>query len=229
MNIRRMGGSGVMAMLLVLSAATADARAELGGKEFDLGVGYANISLDGSAPPFDDRGGLRVEPRFSFGAGGVTSGLRVGFAVAFSGYERSVDNEVTFTDDDGDEVEFDFDDVESLTLITPEVQLSWRQMLGPIEGENDERRWFVEPGIGLGVVAAQYWVGESFGWWTDTDISEWDATLAARPFLRAGYAGDRWVLGLEASYLIGGSLEFTDTIGGDVEEWYVGAFFGGRW
>ena len=94
----------------------------------------------------------------------------------------------------------------------------------------DERpRWFIEPGVGVGVVIGQYWVGESFGGWVDEDFSEWDATIAGRPFLRAGYQRDRWVFGLEGSYAFGGKLHFTDAIEGDVTEWRAGGFFGVKW
>jgi hypothetical protein len=102
-------------------------------------------------------------------------------------------------------------------------------MLGAPAGEHGERRWFVEPGVAVGVVIGNYWIGDTFGFATDTDLSEWDATIAGRPFVRVGYSGDRWVFGLEGSYLFGGKLDFTDTIGGDVQEWYGGVFFGGRW
>jgi hypothetical protein len=217
------------AAVVVVGMCVSFARAEVGGKEFDLSIGYAHLSLSGSAGPFDDRDGIRVEPRFSFGAGGATSGLRFGIGVGISGFEKSHDEDFFVIDDDGDVFEFDGDSVESITLITPEIQLSWRQMLGPVEGESSQRRWFVEPGVGLGVVFAQYWVGDTFGFAVDTDISEWDTTIAARPFLRAGWSGDRWVFGLEGSYLFGGNLDFTDEVGGDLEEWYVGAFFGARW
>ena len=224
------GGFGVVAALAALMTIAATARGELGGKEFDFGLGYSHVSLDGSASPFDSRDGIRAEGRFSWGAGGATSGLRLGVGLSISGFEKSVDDDfVLIDDDDGDVIILDGDEVEALTLITPEFQLSWRQMLGPVEGEYGERRWFVEPGVGLGVVIGQYWVGDTFGWWVETDEDEWDATFGARPFIRAGYASDRLVLGLEASYLFGGDLDFTDAIGGDVEEWYIGVFIGGRW
>jgi hypothetical protein len=200
-------------------------------KEFDLSVGYAHVELDGSESPFDSRGGLRVEPRFSWAPAGddVTgSHLRLGVGLSFAGFERSTDDDEVFVDDDGDVIVFDSEDVESLTLINPEFQVSYRFVFGPHDPDTNQG-WFIEPGIGVGVVIAQYWVGDTFGWWVDTDISEWDATIAGRPFIRAGYQWERWVLGAEGSYLLGGSLDFTDDINGDLREWYVGVFFGGRW
>lgn len=204
-----------------LVALVADARADY---EFALSLGYAHVELDKTEGPFDSRGGFRVEPRFTFGVNDDLPQLKLGVGVGISGFNKSID------DDDGDFVViddevffFDSEDAHDLTLLTPEFQISWRQ---PLSGD---RRWFIEPGVGVGVVIGQYWVGDTFGWWTDTDINEWDATLGARPFLRAGYQADRWLLGMEASYLFGGSLDFTDEVGGNVEELYVGVFFGGRW
>ena len=225
-RVRRVGVVAVVALAVMIATGRAAHAAE-----FDLAIGYAHVELDGAASPFDSRGGIRIEPRFSWTPGtddDDESALRLGFGLGISGFERSTDDDHVFTDDDGDTFVFDGDETESLTLLTPEFQVSYRLMLGP--GDVDgTRRWFVEPGVGVGVVVGQYWVGETFGWWTDTDINEWDATIAGRPFLRAGYQGERWVLGLEASYLFGGSLEFTQDISGDLTEWYVGAFFGGRW
>jgi hypothetical protein len=114
------------------------------------------------------------------------------------------------------------------SLITPEFQISYRIPLGA-HYRDEKPKWFIEPGVGVGVVIGQYWVGQSFGWWTDEDISEWDATIEGRPFLRAGWQGDRWVFGLEGSYLFGGNLHFTDRIEGDISEWYAGGFFGVKW
>lgn len=208
----------------LLAAGSQAARAEV---EFSVGVGYGHVSLDGSGGVFDERDGLRLEPRVSFNPVDAAPQLRLGFGLGISGYSHDVDG-----DDDG-VIEVDDDtfiiganDVETLTLLTPEFQLSWRQTFA---ADDEGRGWFVEPGVGVGAVVGQYWFGSSWWGWTDTDVSEWDATISARPFLRAGYQSHRWLAGLEASYLFGGSLAFTDDIGGDVREWYVGGFFGGRW
>jgi hypothetical protein len=211
----------------------AGAAAAQAHKEFDLSIGYAHVELDGSASPFDSRDGLRLEPRFSWGVGDDTDGsqLRLGFGLGISGFERRNDRDgrvIIIDEDDGETFTLNADEVETLTLITPEFQISWRQMLGDADARG-ERRWFVEPGVGVGVVIGQYWVGDTFGFWSDTDVEEWDATIAGRPFLRAGYQGERWVFAIEGSYQFGGDLHFTDDIEGNLSEWYVGAFFGGRW
>ena len=210
---------GLVAAAL-LTIASGEARADY---DFSLSIGYAHVALDGSASPFDDRDGIRVEPRFSFGVSDEMPQLRLGAALAFSGYSRTRDDDDDFVVIDGEVFFIDSDDQESLSLITPEFQVSWRQPL------DAERRWFVEPGIAVGVVIANYWVGDRWGWYYEEDVDEWDATIAGRPFLRAGYQADHWLIGLEASYLFGGQLDFTDDIRGDIEEFYAGVFFGGRW
>lgn len=223
-NRRRIWAAGAMALAASVMGVASEARAEW---EFSLGIGYGHVELDGSDSDFDGRGGVRVEPRFTFQPIDATPQFKLGVGVGISGYRHDVgDDDFTVIDDDGDVFTFDGDSYESLTLITPEVQLSWRQ---PIGGDSDGPGWFVEPGVGLGAIFGQYWVGDTWGYWSDTDVSEWDATFGVRPFLRAGYQSDRWIAGLEASYLFGGSLDLTDEVSGDVREFYIGGFFGGRW
>jgi hypothetical protein len=209
----------------MLAMGTSAARAN---GEFDFSVGYAHLTLDGSAGPFDQRDGIRFEPRVSWQVGGDTSPLRLGFGVPFSSFGHDInDNGHVIIIDGNDTFIVDSDSWESVNLVTPEFQASLRLMLGP--GDVANKKWFIEPGIAVGVVIGQYWVGNSFGWWSDTAVSEWDATIAGRPFLRAGWQGEHWTFGLEGSYMFGGKLHFTDRIEGDVSEWYGGGFFGVRW
>jgi hypothetical protein len=37
------------------------------------------------------------------------------------------------------------------------------------------------------------------------------------------------MFGIEASYLFGGNINLTDQVNGDLNELYVGGFFGVRW
>jgi hypothetical protein len=187
--------------------------------EFSLSAGYAHVSLDDtSIGEFAEQGGLRFEPRFSFAPWEQRPQLRVGLAMGFSGFYDETDGTATFIDDDGDVIFADADDYEQLFLWTPEVQLSWRERWG--DG------WMIEGGVGVGAVIGFYSAGEQFfDEFYDEDLSESDLTWSARPFVRTGYDNGRLTVGLEASYLWGGSLEFTDEIGGDVQEWYVGVFF----
>jgi hypothetical protein len=214
-----------VSVAFVLTSGASTARAN---GEFDLSLGWGHVKLDGSASPFDSRDGFRIEPRVSWAVGGDNSPLRLGFGLGISGFERRTDDDAILIDDDGDIFTVDGDDIEALSLITPEFQISYRIPLGS-HLPDEKPKWFIEPGVGVGVVIGQYWVGQTFGWWADEDISEWDATIAGRPFLRAGWQGDHWVFGLEGSYLFGGKLHFTNAIEGDVSEWYAGGFFGVKW
>lgn len=187
-------------------------------------IGFSHVTLEGASGAFDERGGLRFEPRLTLTPfRNDLPQLKIGFGVGLSGYGKDVNNNGRFIDVDGDSIFIDDDEVEALSLIEPEFQASWRQGFG------DERRWFIEPGIGLGGVIGNYWVGESDWWGSDTNVNEWDATWGVRPFLRAGYEWDRMVAGIEASYMWGGKLDFTNEAHGDVREFYVGGFFGWRW
>ncbi|MEO6436137.1 MAG: hypothetical protein ABIP55_10300 [Tepidisphaeraceae bacterium] len=213
------------ALIALLCAALPAAPARAEPKyEFALSLGYARETLDGSASPFNSRDGFRIEPRFTFGVSEEMPQLKLGVGLGLSGYSKSIDDDGDdFVVIDGEVFFINVDDVESLTLLTPEFQISWRQQLGA------DRRWFIEPGVAVGVVIGNYWVGNTWGWYSDEDINEWDATLSGRPFLRAGYQSDRWLVGLEASYLFGGDLNFTDDIAGNIQEFYGGAFFGFSW
>lgn len=108
-------------------------------------------------------------------------------------------------------------------MITPELQLSWRQ---PIFS-----RWFVEGGAGLGAVIANYQAdGISFDLDDLDDVDEWAVGFGVRPFVRAGYAWDRLLLGVEASYRWT-NLEFDDDdidVEGDLDQFMVGGFIGIR-
>jgi hypothetical protein len=190
--------------------------------DFGAGVGYSHVSLHGAASPFDHRDGARIEPRFSFGLSDQLPQLRLGVGVGLSEFSQREDSDGVIVIG-GDRFDFDADDVQALSLIVPEVQISWRQTFG------GEQRWFVEPGAALGVVIGNYWVGRESDFFTDKDASEWDATIGGRPFLRGGYLWDRFMVGVEASYLFGGNLDFTDQIRGDVRVFYAGVFFAGRW
>ena len=112
---------------------------------------------------------------------------------------------------------------EQLLLITPELQLSWRQPLF--------RRWFVEGGAGVGVVIANYQAdGITLELEDLDDVDEWAVGFGVRPFVRAGYAWDRLLLGVEASYRWT-NLEFDDDdldVEGDLDQLMVGGFIGIR-
>ena len=194
--------------VVILSAQRAQAAAE-----FDLAIGYSHLWLDGS-DRFEERDGVRVEPRFTFGG----DGLRLGFGVGISGYSHELEEDTIIIIDDGDDIDvFEADQWESVSLLVPEFQVSFRQPLGD--------QWFIEPGVGVGAVFANYYIADEF-WWSDDEESEWDTTFGVRPFVRAGWRGERWVFAAEASYLFGGDVELTDQVHGDVSELFIGGFFG---
>src|SRR3954465_13786757 len=180
--------------------------------EFDISAGYSHLTLDGSER-FHERDGFRIEPRFMFKPSADTPQLKIGFGVGISGYSHELDSDTTITIDHGDEVDvIHADQWEALTLIEPEFQVSWRQTFA-------NEHWFVEPGLGIGAVIANYGVFDEF-WWGHSEHDEWDSTFAVRPFVRVGYRsgseGYRWSVGGEVSYMWGGDLNLTDQVHGDV-------------
>jgi hypothetical protein len=217
---------GCAAVVLVMCATRAGAEPRV---EADIAIGYGHLTLRGS-DRFEERDGSHVEPRINVNPFPGVDQLRIGFGLGLSGYSHELDDDVIITVDDGDETHiYRADQWESVSLIVPELQLSWRQ---PIV-DNDRGVWFVEPGIGVGAVLANYAVYDEWGWYDDDDDdrdhdSEWDTTLGIRPFVRAGYHGHRWVFGGEVSYMIGGDVELTDQVSGDLRELFIGGFFGVR-
>lgn len=191
------------------------------GAEFDLGIGYSHLNLSGS-DRFENRDGVRFEPRFSFSPSDERPQFRLGIGLGVSGYSHELEDNTIIIIDDGEVDTFDEDQWESVSLLMPELQLSWRQPIG--------QAWFVEPGVGIGAVFANYYIAEEF-WWDDEDddVSEWDTTFGVRPFVRIGWQNDHWVFGGEASYMWGGNIKLIDEVDGDVGELYVGGFFGYRW
>jgi hypothetical protein len=212
-----------MAAVMLLSAA-AQAQPRM---EFDLGFGYSHLHLSGS-DRFKNRDGARIEPRFSIAPFSELRPLRFGFGLGMSSYSHELDDDVTITIDDGDEIHIiRADQWETVSLVSPEFQLSWRQ---PLDGRG---RFFLEPGVAVGPVFANYAVYDEY-WWGDDDDddddheSEWDTTFGVRPFLRLGYQEHWYAFGLEASYMFGGSVDLTDQVQGDVQELFLGGFFGFR-
>jgi len=202
------------------AAARADA-------DFSLGVGYAHLSLENSQS-FQERDGFRIEPRFSFGLTDEHPQLRLGVALGLSGYSHQLDEDRIITINDGNDIFIiRANQWEAVSFLEPEVQLSWRQPIGTND-VHDHRGWYAEPGLGVGAVVGNYVVADD-SWWSSGHDSQWDATWGVRPFVRVGYQMERFLFGGEVSYLVGGRIELTDQVHGDVRELFVGGFFGVRW
>lgn len=189
--------------------------------EFALGMGFSQVRIDGAKGAFEQQDGLRLEPRFSFTPAQDTPEFRLGFALGISMYWHDLDDGRYPVS--GGYVIWTSDMTESLTLLEPEVQLSWRHIFA---ADARDRVW-IEPGLGLGGAIANEWLGDP--WWGTTSDSDWAATWTVRPFIRAAYTHERWSLGVEGSYLWGGALDLSETTDGDLREWYLGAFFGISW
>lgn len=193
--------------------------------EISVGLSYAHLEFDGADGTFESHDGVRFEPRVSASLIDDLPQLRLGAGLGISGFSKSEDDDLTFTDDDGDTFEIDGDHVEALTFVVPELQLSWRQPLG----EAGNGAFFIEPGAAIGLLVASYNVSTNYRFFdSDEDIDESDTAFAARPFVRAGYAWDHFAAGLEVSYMIGGQLDLFGEVEGDPRELIIGGFFAYR-
>ena len=191
-------------------------------REFAFGAGYGHLFLDGSnAGDLDEQGGLNVNGRISWpitpSRGERRPELRFGVGVGLGFYADYDD------DDDGDDDFFEEEEVEvtQLTVISNELELSFRQPIA--------RDYYLEPGIAGQFMIGNFWAGERTWWgglWWDADEDEniWRVGGGGRIFLRAAYQQERWSAGVEGSYSYGW-LDFGDDIGGDIQQGYIGVFF----
>ena len=194
------------------------ARAQ-GENEFALGVGYTRINVEGAEVLVDDRDGVHFDPYVSFAPLERLPQLRLGGAVGFSVAVDDVRGAFV-SGEDGGTLFVSGDDV-SFMLFEPELRVAWRQSLA--EGE----AFFVEAGVGGGAVIGWLSAGDGEGddsGAADAELDETDATWMGRAFLRVGAHVTSGIVGLEASYLRGGRLDFADGAAGDVSEVYVGIF-----
>jgi hypothetical protein len=209
MDCTRVGVSAIASFtVLMLSASVASAQKT----EFAFGIGYSHLSLDDAPGELDQQDGGRFEGRFSWRPFDDRPQLRFGVGVGFSYYYDQSDAGNIISPP----FAFGVDSFESLSLITPEFQVSWRQPMS--------EKWWIEGGVGIGPAIGYYSAGDViFEDLFDEDVSETEVGLGVRPFLRAGFRGSEdWRWGFEGSY------QWTDIdfgrFGRDPDEWYVGLF-----
>jgi hypothetical protein len=184
--------------------------------EFSAGVGYSRVIFSGTRNVLDDLDGVHFNPALSFSPlRDALPQVRLGAGVGFT---ATLDDVGGVVSSGGGLVAVGTGDT-FLFLFEPEVQLSWRQPLGP-----EEWGFFLEPGVAAGGTIA----------WLDTDATafheaggtgdpdEWDAVFSARAFLRAGFRMGAGYGGLEASWLRAQALDFGHHTGGDLGEFYIG-------
>jgi hypothetical protein len=186
--------------------------------EFALGIGYARIRFDGDPPLIDNRDALHVEPVLSVAPFEAVPQVRLGAAL---GWSMAVDDtRGAFVVRDGETTAVASSDT-NLMLFEPDLRLSWRQ---PLDREGN---YFVEGGGAAGAAIGWLDVGDDDDEATDPDdvtFSETDASFQWRVFLRAGVRMRGGFAGIEASYMRAGELTFTDNVGGEASEFYVGIF-----
>ena len=212
-----------LAVTLTLTLASLAARppaaaADEGGREFAFGIAYAHLFWDGTnTDALEEQGGLRIDGRLSWPVTAADDPaapqLRLGISLALGGFVSEQGGDV-FADDDVLYVEPD--DWTQLSLIEPEVQVSYRAPLG------DD--WYAEPGLGASGIVGNYVRGEEFFGFVDEDVDRWRLGAAGRVFLRVAYRRGRNAWGLEGSYSYGW-LDFGDDIGGDIQRGHLAFFF----
>ena len=206
----------VIALSLALPCA---ARAQ--DREFAFGFGYSHLFWDGhNTDALEEHGGFRFDGRVSWPVTEPLTDtrpeLRLGLGLGLVFYISEQGGNV-FEDDDV--IFIEPDDWTQLTNIEPEIQLSLRQPVA--------RDFYLEPGIAGTVMLGNYIRGEEFWGFVDEDLDRWRVGGGGRLFLRGAYSRGRWHFGLEGSYSYG-YLDFSDDIGGDIQQGYLGVFFARR-
>jgi hypothetical protein len=184
--------------------------------EFSLGLGYARVEFDNSPPLIDGRDCLHFDPVFSVAPLEAVPQLRLGAAV---GWTFAVDDTkgAIISGDNGLIIATSSDVV--FMLFEPEARVSWRQPFGP------GGLYFLEAGAAAGGVIGWLDVsGQSATTGADQDLDETAGNYQWKVFLRAGMPVSNGLAGIEASYMRGGRLEFSDDIHGEPNEFYIGVF-----
>jgi hypothetical protein len=210
---RRLVSAAVLLITIFLARSSARAQGE---PEFGLSLGYSHDTLDSKNTGFNEQDGSRFEMRFSGAPIRDTPEFRLGIGVGFSYYEQDYGEGDAFKIND-QVIILTGSTFEQLSLIEPEIQVSWRQPF-------TDWLW-VEPGIGVGGVIGEYRTGKLFGGtFFEPSSEDWDANFAVRPFMRVAFHHEALSVGAEASYLWCGNLDFTHDVHGELKELYVGAF-----
>ena len=174
---------------------------------FDFGIGYQKLHIDGANAKELD-GDENISGKFKVMIlPSTTSRWRYGFSISgASAYENTgpfVFDGKTYVDDPFKEFE----------MLVPEFRIAYHIPINNL---------FIEPSIGVGPAIAAFRTGEDNDYW-DADNTV-RVNIALEPSLQIGYAQDQWAVGGEVSYLFT-HLDFGDDVGGDIDTFYLGAFF----
>jgi len=192
----------------------------LGEISLDDEAGFTNVFGDGSfSGRLELQGSVALVDVDGFGSGPRLGG-RLGFGYAREDLgERSVAGEPFLN----------IEDYADLLLVTPQLTGSYRQYF-PFDRRDNGL--FVEPGVGVGPAFGFLSFGEQLEFGddvlaTEVDSTEDDASWGVQPYLRAGFAGEKVLIGAEGGYLVTG-LDFDDDLGADASQWYVGIVVAAR-
>lgn len=181
--------------------------------EFSLGIGWAHVGIGDSESLLKSEDAFRLEPAVSVAPFGNLPQLRFGFAF---GLDFVLDDSKFAIISGGGVVAIGSADV-PLTLLEPEVRMSWRQYFG------DHKTFFIEPGVAVGGAIVNLHL-DSEEDDHDEVFDEWETTWTARAFLTAGVRISPGFAGITVSYTRGGDLNFAPNASGDLEEYYIGFY-----
>jgi len=180
--------------------------------EFAFGIGWSNLGIGGSNSELDSESLIKFDPVLSIAPFTAVPPLRVGFAFGV-GLDLDNSQRIIISNENGLFVAGSSDI--PLYVLEPEFRLSWRQYFGA------ERIFYIEPGVGVGLIYAQLDLEDDAG----KSFSESDSAVMGRAFINMAWRQGVGAAGLQVSYMKGESLDLAVNAAGDVDEFYVG-FFG---
>jgi hypothetical protein len=180
--------------------------------EFAFGIGWSNLGIGGSNSELNSESLIKFDPVLSIAPFTAVPPLRVGFAFGV-GLDLDNSQRIVVSNENGLFVAGSSDI--PLYVLEPEFRLSWRQYFG--EG----RIFYIEPGVGIGLIYAQLDLEDEAG----KSFSESDSSVMGRAFINMAWRQGVGAAGLQVSYMKGESLDLAVNAAGDVDEFYVG-FFG---
>jgi hypothetical protein len=193
--------------LLAVMVFTAPAKADY---TFDFGIGVQKLEIEGDAvSELDGEENLALKIKFMLTPKNDTP-WRFGFGLS-GGYALDETDAFVF---DGDA--YTDDPFKELSILIPEFRVAYHWKV--------DKFWFVEPSIGVGPSIGIFRVGEDDDWAWGGGDAHWKVGIAVEPSIQIGWGKDGWALGAEASYTWT-HLDFGDDAGGEIEMFYLGAFF----
>ncbi len=170
----------------------------------DLYAGYSHLNLEGNDKNLDGASGIDVGTTLSTPPAFDIPSLRLNLRVGLSYFK--VDGNDTAEEPDNTQ----------LYIAHLDFGPSWRHDFG---------NFFIEPGL-AGILMLGHYDADSSN--SQVSFTQWKGGYGFQPNIRIGTSWPGMEGGLQASYTWG-RLKFGNSVGGDLNDFFIGGFIGWRW